>query len=690
MLTAQLAFVHQLQGDGGKAMKTYTALFNFKTELDPVVAAVAGNNIVALRGGKSGQLFDSWKKCRANLSEALAKKATPRQRHAFLFNAALLSMHMNKPEQCAELLTQLAASFPESDAPALIRAAQLIRSKAPQQAVEALEAAAAAMPTSSRALLALAQLQLEAKETGRAIATLERIGSLARTPAMIGTLVALHERLGAVDAAAAAFGDGETREPMLRAAADFAARHGMWERAAAAQQKLLDANSRDLQALAGLVIATSHFDSEGANELNARLELAAPPGDDDAEMEDDDAERLEQAALPKKGKAAPADRKRGAAGEEESAEPRRRKKRRKKKPLYPKGFDPENPPLVGPDPERWLPKHERSTYRKTKKEKRAGIRGPQGSATGAARVDARATTNVKELSADEKAKIKAQEEVNERKEAAAAAAGGGVDGRRQEEEGQGQCEVVSAGLRYKPADRPKLLYLDALDHELGVRLARRDQLHVQHVVGVGARRRAVEARAPARRFLVVPGLVVPQDQPLPLRRGVGALDEPALVPQRVERRPPRVLPHQQVVALEQHELVVALQLDAAGHRVAQLARVGGQRPLAGALGGAELRKAVVGVKGPRRAAPRQKFGRVGRVERAELRAAVVEAVHRQHHARGRLRQAERRVDARGDRVRQGRLAGARAAADRNPVRFHRREPDRARRASHEMAVEHPS
>ena len=80
MLTAQLAFVHQLQGDGGKAMKTYTALFNFKTELDPVFAAVAGNNIVALRGGKSGQLFDSWKKCRANLSEALAKKATPRQR----------------------------------------------------------------------------------------------------------------------------------------------------------------------------------------------------------------------------------------------------------------------------------------------------------------------------------------------------------------------------------------------------------------------------------------------------------------------------------------------------------------------------------------------------------------------------------------------------------------------------------
>ena len=53
-------------------------------------------------------LFDSWKKCRANIaSEAQLKKLTKRQRLAFYFNAALLSIHMNKPEQCKEVLGSL-------------------------------------------------------------------------------------------------------------------------------------------------------------------------------------------------------------------------------------------------------------------------------------------------------------------------------------------------------------------------------------------------------------------------------------------------------------------------------------------------------------------------------------------------------------------------------------------------------
>ena len=65
--------------------------------------------------------------------------------------------------------------------------------------------------------------------------------------------------------------------------------------------------------------------------------------------------------------------------EEATAEDPRAKKRqrRRKKIRYPKGFDPQNPGPM-PDPERWLPKRERSTYRLRKRDKRAGIsRGPQ-------------------------------------------------------------------------------------------------------------------------------------------------------------------------------------------------------------------------------------------------------------------------------------------------------------------------
>eukprot|EP00966_Prymnesium_polylepis_P088781 2054540-Prymnesium_polylepis.1 len=76
-----------------------------------------------------------------------------------------------------------------------------------------------------------------------------------------------------------------------------------------------------------------------------------------------------------------------------------------------------------PDPERWLPKRERSTYRQRKKDKRAGIsRGPQGSATGAAKVDARTTTNIQVMTDVERAKLKAEQEAKERVEKAAEAA----------------------------------------------------------------------------------------------------------------------------------------------------------------------------------------------------------------------------------------------------------------------------
>ena len=92
ILTAQLAYVNQRMGEEEAAMKAYAQLFSFKAELDPAVAAIAGNNMVALRGTRD--LFDSWKKCRANIaSEAQLKKLTKRQR-------------------CASVLTVLAAALP--------------------------------------------------------------------------------------------------------------------------------------------------------------------------------------------------------------------------------------------------------------------------------------------------------------------------------------------------------------------------------------------------------------------------------------------------------------------------------------------------------------------------------------------------------------------------------------------------
>ena len=54
-------------------------------------------------------------------------------------------------------------------------------------------------------------------------------------------------------------------------------------------------------------------------------------------------------------------------------------KKRKRKTIYPKGFNPEAPGPM-PDPERWLPKWQRSKYKKIAKRKGIYLKGAQGDA----------------------------------------------------------------------------------------------------------------------------------------------------------------------------------------------------------------------------------------------------------------------------------------------------------------------
>ena len=54
-------------------------------------------------------------------------------------------------------------------------------------------------------------------------------------------------------------------------------------------------------------------------------------------------------------------------------------RKRTHKTRYPKNFDPENPGPP-PDPERWLPKWQRSRYKKLAKKKGMYIKGAQGDA----------------------------------------------------------------------------------------------------------------------------------------------------------------------------------------------------------------------------------------------------------------------------------------------------------------------
>ena len=426
-LTAQAAYVDQQLGDHQSASVAYESLFSFKTELEPVIAAVAANNMVALRSG-AASLFDSWKKSKTTLADTLVPKLTPRQRRAFLGNAVLLSLHMSKTEQCRELLQTLEHEFAESAEVLLLKAAVASRTKQPVVCHLLLrEGACRCDVDDPRAAIALAQLQLQAKDHDRALETLLSIESLQGRPAMVGTLVALHEQLGKVEQAAVMLA-AVPNDLMTRVGAAFFMRHSRWDAAVASQRKLVADSPSDVHALSGLVIALSHINVEAANEQLGRPELLS--GHAVAyDATDFDAVQLEQSGLPwiKRGGLDGPVTKRAAGNNDALAEQLPKKLRARNKPLYPKNFDVENPGSL-PDPERWLPKRERSTYRQRKRDKRGGLsRGPQGSTAGAADVKARTTTNMKVMSSEQKSRTKQEDEIRAKSEVAAAAAlaGGG-------------------------------------------------------------------------------------------------------------------------------------------------------------------------------------------------------------------------------------------------------------------------
>jgi|SRR6185312_16184713 len=64
------------------------------------------------------------------------------------------------------------------------------------------------------------------------------------------------------------------------------------------------------------------------------------------------------------------------------------KKKHKRKPLLPKNYDPNTPP----DPERWLPKRERSTYRG--KRKKQLNKGSQGAAVAGGGIGGTGSANI--------------------------------------------------------------------------------------------------------------------------------------------------------------------------------------------------------------------------------------------------------------------------------------------------------
>ena len=306
-------------------------------------------------------------------------------------------------EQCRDLLAVLSSRFPDSDAACLLSAALLLREKRATKADDVLAAfLSSCRGATERVLLMRAQLAAAAGDAARTLSTLEELAEPLRfSPRIVATCVALavsqnaHANGEKLLDTALAYWDGQARgaapgavQPraacLARAAADFKHSCGRHAEAVALYERLLqDASTEEARAgaLAGLVLACSHTDIAAAE----RYALRVAPG---GVRDDIDAEELElSSALGRLDPSAPADddasdNRDAAPGAQQGAHEQPRKQR-KRKIRYPTGFDPTAPNNPPPDPERWLPRRERSSY-KGKKSKKAQLRGAQGAAPAAA------------------------------------------------------------------------------------------------------------------------------------------------------------------------------------------------------------------------------------------------------------------------------------------------------------------
>ncbi|KAK6922344.1 putative TPR-like repeat [Dillenia turbinata] len=417
-IAVQLAYVRQLLGNTEEAMGSYTEIIN-KNLADESSLAVAINNLVTLKGPKD--VSDSLRKLDRliekgsgaqsfQLSRGLDLKLSAKQRENIYANRLLLLLHANRLDQASiafcnsmhllsisiarELVAALPGMFPDSVVPVLLQAAVSVRENKAGKAEEMLLQCADKFPTMSRILLlARAQVAAAAGHPQIAADSLSKIIDIQHMPATVATIVALKERAGDIDGADAvldsairwwtnAMTEDNKLSIIMQEAASFKLKHGREKDAARLFEELVKSRG-SVEALAGLVTTAAHVDVQKAETYAKKLKPL--PG-----LKGVDVDSLERTSGAKHVEVGAHVRPAEVHGE---VKKEKAKKKRKRKPRYPKGFDPANPGPP-PDPERWLPKRERSSYRPKRKDKRAAqVRGSQGAVVRDKHEDSTANAN---------------------------------------------------------------------------------------------------------------------------------------------------------------------------------------------------------------------------------------------------------------------------------------------------------
>jgi len=387
IIKVQQGYVMQRQGRDKEAQTIYNQVLRNKPS-DIGLTAVASNNLIAIN--KDQNIFDSKKRIKAATVEGLETKLNSTQRSAIARNNALLAMFTAQVDLCKQLLSAL-----DTEDKDLIMAGVLTKAGKHQEAVSCLDT------SDPIKLLTAAHLLLAAGDQDQAVKLLAKLPDAWKyRVGVLSSLVCLYLGRDNRDAVAGLLKDAvewNKKRPsgaeagddgmatVWRKTAEFHLKTGEAKVAAQSLEELYKLEP-GMTTLAQLVLAYSKFDLAKALEISRKL----PPfkASDSVDIESLDTGSWAMGSRTKAGKKTP---KSGAektpkTGGDDKSDLAVKKKRSKKKKRLPKNYNPN----ADPDPERWLPRRERTGlkympgYRKPRKDKRKAEKftGAQGTDQG--------------------------------------------------------------------------------------------------------------------------------------------------------------------------------------------------------------------------------------------------------------------------------------------------------------------
>lgn len=396
------AYVLQRMGKKDEALALYTKVLQSSTaSKDSAFIAVAANNIVSMRRADE-KLFDSQKKL-SRATRISCDILTNSQRHSILANQALLSFYAKQNQQCLGLIHKLLDVFPANEFSHLLLSILAFQDTSNEKAMEEFGNLDSLTVKLAKAYFIILRGDLKAGANA-----LRDIKEICYRPGILSTVISLYDRLNDIPSALDLFSsaiDHYSPFPdqvgmvlnLLSKAALFKASKGLHNECLNDLKQALSLRSLNSSAdisqetLINFVVSASYTDSSLAAQFAADL----PPL---ADVEFVDFMSLENSLT------FPLDfiRKRKLKKDDFaiSTEPnqeikknedlegtiseKQNKKKKKKAVRYPKGYDPTNPGPP-PDPERWLPRWQRSTSKKgasRRKRDQQIVRGPQGASIG--------------------------------------------------------------------------------------------------------------------------------------------------------------------------------------------------------------------------------------------------------------------------------------------------------------------